>query len=50
MFMASPVAMTRICEKLALQVEKGGGRFALEIPPHKPIQQIQLLAFFGHKV
>ena len=30
-----------------MQVEQGGGRFALDIPAHKPIQQMQLLAFFG---
>ena len=35
---------------IAADVQRSGGRVALNIPPHQPAQNLQLLAFFGHRL
>lgn len=47
---ASTRSLTRASKAINADVDRDGGRIKLNLPPHQPAQNLQLLAFFGHKV
>ena len=48
--MSTKSLLVHASKAIAADVERSGGRVALHIPPNQPAQNLQLLAFFGHKI